>query len=299
MLEDRSYMRQWQPESPWTTAAVRLMLVNCAVFVVVALAGRSSPEAVQFVDRYLALSLGGLAKGFVWQLLTFQFLHAGLFHILGNMLAIFFFGRDLERVMGQKSFLTLYFGSGIAGGLFWCVLELLTGMGRASAGVVGASAGAFGLIAAYATINPQRSITLLLFFFLPVTFQAQVLLWIFLGLAIFGIVVPTDNIAHAAHLGGLLFGIFFVRSLWKSDIDWSRFNPFARMTLKPKTVSARASVAPLKSAKSSSKVTQSESDFMAQEIDPILDKISAHGIHSLTDRERKILDAARSRMAKR
>jgi membrane associated rhomboid family serine protease len=297
MLEDRSYMKQWQPESPWDTAAVRIMVVNCVVFLVTAVAESRSPRAALFVDNYLALSLGGLGHGYVWQLVTFQFLHANLFHILGNMLAVFFFGRDLERVMGQKSFLTLYFGSGIVGGLFWCLIETLTGMGRASGGVVGASAGAFGLIAAYAMINPERSITLLLFFILPVTFRAKVLLWICLAIAVLGTVSPSDNVAHAAHLGGLLFGVFFVRSLWRSDIDWSRFNPLKRIT------KSRPSRAPIVSFKTAAKPVPkeklSEADFMAQEIDPILDKISAHGIQSLTERERKILDAARSRMAKR
>ncbi len=297
MLEDRSYMKQWQPESPWATAAVRIMVVNCVVFLITAIAEHSSPKAALFIDHYLALSLAGLGHGFVWQLVTFQFLHAGLFHILGNMLAVFFFGRDLERVMGQKSFLTLYFGSGIAGGLLWCLIESLTGMGRASGGVVGASAGAFGLIAAYALINPERSITLLLFFILPVTFRAKVLLWVCLAIAVLGTVSATDNVAHAAHLGGLLFGVFFVRSLWRSDIDWSRFNPLKRVS---KSRPTRAPIATVKTAsKPVPKQKLSEADFMALEIDPILDKISAHGIQSLTERERKILDAARSRMAKR
>ena len=68
-------------------------------------------------NTYLALSLDGLRSGYVWQLLTFQFMHVSVLHILFNSLAIFFFGRPVEEAMGARRFLTLYFTSGVVGGL--------------------------------------------------------------------------------------------------------------------------------------------------------------------------------------
>jgi membrane associated rhomboid family serine protease len=104
MLEDRDYMRQPAYEGSGVSLTVLLIIVNTAVFLVELMAAHSLRGA-EFIDSYFALSLDGLQHGYLWQLVTFQFLHAGWMHLIINMLAIFFFGRPIEAALGRSRFL--------------------------------------------------------------------------------------------------------------------------------------------------------------------------------------------------
>ena len=183
-------------------------------------------------NGYFALSVEGLRHGFVWQLLTYQFMHGGLLHLLLNCWAIYVFGREVEETLGRNRFLTLYFTSGVIGGLFQALAGVLFG-GHFAAPVVGASAGAFGLVAAFATLYPERPLMLLLFFIIPVSMRAKFLLLFSALLTVFGIVFPTDNIAHAAHLGGMITGIVFVRYASHWHWHWPRLKPTRPQPLRP------------------------------------------------------------------
>ena len=248
------------------------------------------------VDHYFALSIDGLKQGLIFQVITFQFLHGGFFHLLGNCLGLFFFGRAMEEALGKNGLLKLYLLSGTIGGLLQVALGF-TFPERFGAGVVGASAGVFGLIAAFATRAPNQPLTILLFFVIPVTFPAKVLLFIEAAIAIFGIVGLRDGIAHAAHLGGMVTGIAYIR--WLLHEPRAILRP--RRRAQPRELVSAAPVtkkAPWKRPQKTEEELPSE-EFISKEVDPILDKISAHGIQSLTDRERQILEAARKKMSKR
>jgi len=146
------------------------------------------------------LSWDGLKHGYVWQLLSFQFLHAGLLHLIVDCWAIYAFGREVEIALGARRFLILYFSSGVIGGLFQAFGGSLAEIFQHSAWAqsfaaptVGASAGALGLIAAFATLFPERLLTLLLFFIIPVNMRAKFLL-LFAGLlSLFGILFPSST----------------------------------------------------------------------------------------------------------
>src|SRR2546421_9020379 len=101
---------------------VTLLIVNVvAFFVQCVVYGHYPPVPNPFVPNlgdYFALSVEGLRHGYVWQLLTFQLMHGSPTHLLFNCLAIYIFGREVEEALGRKSFLTLYFTSGVIGGLF-------------------------------------------------------------------------------------------------------------------------------------------------------------------------------------
>jgi membrane associated rhomboid family serine protease len=178
------------------------------------------------LEYYFALSLDGLKKGHVWQLLTFQFMHAtpAPWHLLLNSWAIFVFGRAVEITIGKKEMLKLYFLSGIMGGLVeMACIWLWPGL-FGDVGVIGASAGAFGLVAAFAVLYPNEKLILLLFFIIPIKLKATTLLWLSIGLCVFGIFLPylspylpakleivdlLGNVAHAAHLGGIATGFCY------------------------------------------------------------------------------------------
>ena len=305
MLEDRYYMRQSQFDSR-RSATMWLLIANAVAFLVECV-HYGYPPLFRGGDL-LALSWDGLRQGYVWQLVTFQFLHAGLLHLLVNCWAIFVFGREVEIALGVKRFLILYFASGIIGGLFQGLAGSLSLVFPASgwahaftAPTVGASAGALGLVAAFAMLFPERLLTLLLFFIIPVNMRAKFLL-LFAGLlSLFGILFPssTGTVADAAHLGGMLTGMFFVRYAMHWNLHWPSLRG-ARGAAPRRLVKVSSNTSTRWGrAKSNPESDPPAEDFLSREVDPILDKISAQGIQSLTERERRILEAARERMGKR
>jgi len=300
MLDDRDYMREPvyrdRPQMPHMSFTVALLIVNAAVFVA-ELAASHLPQSLVIEDQYLALSLAGLKHGFVWQLLTFQFMHAGLWHLLLNSLAIYFFGRPVETALGHRHFLTLYLSSGILGGLVQMLLAALI-PNYFDAPVVGASAGASGLVAAFAILHWEDRFSLLLYF-IPVSMTGKTLLAVSLALAFFGMVLtPNSGIANAAHLGGILTGGFYVRLFIQGS--WLQWRFPARRAAPRELVNVRtARSGSWRSSAGKRDEEESTEQFVKSEVDPILDKISAHGIQSLTAREREILEKARARMTKR
>ncbi len=283
MLDDRYYMRQETFETKRSMTMV-LLVASLGTFLLQHFLYRFPHIPI---DEYFALSPSGLARGFLWQLLTFQFMHAGLLHIFFNAWAIYVFGRDVEQALGQKSYLTLYLASGVMGGLVQCLASLLPG-GHAGP-VVGASAGVFGLVAAYALLFPER--VLLLFFVIPM--KAKWLVAVMGFVAVYGVLAPSGNVAHAAHLGGLLFGLFYAR--YAIHWEWPKPRPRRRAaTPLVRVPSHKAGLWPKQKSVPVEELPPEE--FLSREVDPILDKISAQGIQSLTDRERRILEAAREKI---
>ena len=299
MLEDRDYMREPAyrdgPAMPPLSFTILLLVANAIVFVAECVALGYPP--LFSPGNLFALSVEGLEHGFVWQLLTYQFMHAGLLHILLNSWVIYVFGRAIEETLGWKKFLTLFLTSGVVGGICQA-LAALVWPEYFGGPVVGASAGAFGLVAAFAVLFPERELTLLLFFIMPIRLTARMLLIFSAVLAGVGVVLHADNIANAAHLGGMLTGVIFVRQFIQGRWWQGRF---ARRRAVPREfVNVHAAKAGSWRPSAGEHEEEDSTDhFVKSEVDPILDKISAHGIQSLTAREREILEKARARMTKR
>ena len=314
-LADRNYMRDPAGEnrhgsplawSMWLT----ILVINIVVFFAQFSNGAISEAA--FI-KYGALSLKGLKSGFVWQLLTFQFLHGGLPHLVLNSVVLYSFGRPLEEFLGKRAFLNLYLLSGFAGGVAQILLGLVSP--RFAGPMVGASAGICGLVAAFALLSPQSTIYLAFVipfravYFLPlmIALTVTLLMMILLGM------IPIDNklaqVAHAAHLGGMLAGIAWLKFGWRDYVPlpwagwfarWRRWRPLQSRQRKRELVRAASLRAkPWLQTSAEAPADLSADEFISREVDPILDKISQHGIQSLTERERKTLEAARKKMARR
>ena len=294
MLETRDYMRRESYRGPMPVS-MRLLIAIVVAFCL---------QQVNYVylhwplDALFALSVPGLSHGFIWQLITFQFLHVGLWHLFCNGLGIYFFGRVVEQALGPRRFLILYFTSGVAGGVLQMSLAALAPHYFGQYPVYGASAGVFGLVAAFALLQPDSEI--LLFFFFPV--RAKYLLFFATGVALFFTLVPSNpHIAHAAHLGGigaavlyLTYGHRLPTVRFRRRGVGSRHHPRRKILKVPKVRASRR-----EREQAAREADLPPAEFISREVDPILDKISAHGIHSLTPRERKILEEARTRMEKR
>lgn len=142
-----------------------------------------------------------------WQLVTYSFLHGSPMHLAFNMFALWMFGAELERVWGARRLATAYFLSVVTG----AVTHLLVAgaFGGGGGPVVGASAGVFGLLLAYALLFPNRRI-MLLFPPIPMPARVFVLLYAVLELVL-GVTGTQSGVAHFAHLGGLLGGWWVYR----------------------------------------------------------------------------------------
>ncbi len=299
MLSDRDYMRE-PDDRPAMSMTVRLMIALVAVFAAVqinAVYGR--PEWT----GYLPLSLGGIQRGFLWQLVTFQFLHGGLLHLASNLLGLWICGRFVEHVVGRWRFLAFYLGTGMAGGLLHLLLAAAfpTWFGIP---VFGASAGVMALVALFCLLQPEAEF--LMFFVLRM--KAKTLLIVEASLALFFTVVPSDpGVAHAAHLGGIIAAFLFFRAGWHDELrplPWAGIGHwfaqrFQRRRVQPPKPAEAPWKKPERRPQKPAPVELSADDFMAREVDPILEKIAAHGIHSLTAREKETLERARSKMSKR
>lgn len=293
-LADRNYMRdEYHPPR----VATKLIVVLIAAFVI------ESVLVFYFnidVLKHLGLTVAGIKAGKVWQLLSFQFLHSTPWpwHVLFNCLGLYFFGRPVEERLGSKTFLILYLLCGGVGGLLQVSTTAFLPH-HEDFPVVGASAGICGMIAIFCSLNPMQELTTWIYFF-PVTIRARYFL-MFLGLfSLFGTLIPFGNTAHAAHLGGILLGMAYVRWGEATSQSLRGLNPFQSRQRKQELIKAASfKMSRWTRHKSQNTDDAAPEEFISREVDPILDKISAHGIQSLTDSERKILEAARNKMAKR
>jgi membrane associated rhomboid family serine protease len=186
-----------------TPAVKAILIANVVVFVLTTFA----PSLVVWFGLRPADLLGRLA---VWQLVTYMFIHAGVGHILFNMLAVWFIGVDLERMWGTRYFTRFYFASGLGAGLTQVVLGVLPFPFADQfyyPVTVGASGAVFGLLLAFALYYPTRMF--LVFFIFPV--QARYFVMILGGIALLSAMSGGGGVAHTAHLGGLATGYWYLK----------------------------------------------------------------------------------------
>ena len=237
----------------------------------------------------------------LWRLVTYMFAHGNTFHILCNMWAVYLFGRGMERLLGCRRFLTLYFISGIIGALCWClvnwnsdaiafvsqgvniyklplskldeVLEEGYKLERISGGCVGASGGIFGLLVATALAFPDVWVQLL---FPPVRLKMRTFAIIYIGIEILSLFNTDSSVAHIAHLGGALGGFIYMRRLCPQGNFLTRL--FRRRRK------------PVMHVISNEDLEADEAEFMSSpEVARVMQKFSQVGRDGLTPEERIIL----------
>ncbi|MDV5121756.1 MAG: rhomboid family intramembrane serine protease [Candidatus Scalindua sp.] len=273
--------------SKWTRVIMILIIVNVTVFIIQLLFSTissqwgvptmgMSPETDGVVhhvklgpDRFTTLfwlyQPLAIGKLWLWQLVTYMFLHSvsDPWHIIFNMLVLWMFGSEVEKAMGTRRFLTMYFTAGIFAGIFGCLFT-------PNNPILGASGAIFAVEIAFAMFYPNATI---IFFVFPI--KAKYLVTIFAGITVFNCLMPTGgNVAHFAHLGGLLYGFLFIRYE-------PRFTNF---------IISRQN-------------QQKENEYRKEEevrkvVDALLDKVNRTGMKSLTRRERSYLKNASKRYRK-
>ena len=304
-------MRQSPEETAPQKASMvtNLIVITVAVFVLQQVMNVFFPgvggRENRFFSDWLALSGNNFQELKVWTIMSYGLLHStsGFFHILGNMLGLYFIGRIIEPLIGRERFLMLYLAGTLIGGIVYLAFHfndppvgILNGVPIYQV-MVGASASVMGILAFFCLLYPERPITLLLFFIIPVTMRPKWILRISLGVSVFGLLLyelpgshsSFGSIAHSAHLGGLLTGILYHRYIH------NRSNAFFESTTSKPSVELPEWFKRRKKTKPqiSYKVNRSNRDELQKEVDRILDKINATGFGSLTDGEKTTLDQAK------
>jgi len=188
---------------PVSTALKALIGANVVMFVLTTFVQSLIPR-LGLVPAYV------LHQFWIWQLVTYMFLHGGIFHILFNMLALWMFGAELERIWGTRYFLKFYFVTGIGAGLLTVLFSLLPfdfAQQLQRSIVIGASGAIYGLLLAYALYFPDRPIYMYFLFPIP----AKIFVAIMGGIAFLSSLSDAGGVANATHLGGLLVAYLFLK----------------------------------------------------------------------------------------
>ncbi|MCI0354763.1 MAG: rhomboid family intramembrane serine protease [Acidobacteria bacterium] len=192
---------------PFAGLVRKLILINAGIYLATLMLGVLQPPLRRELFAIFGLVPGKVFGGWIWQVVSYAFLHSGLFHLIYNMFALWMFGTELESVWGRRRFLQLYFVS-LAGAALVTLGMALTGVLVSMAvPTVGASGAAYGILAAYATIFGERRIII---FPLPIPLKAKHWILFLVFLSVIGALEGGGNVAHVAHLGGLLFGYLYV-----------------------------------------------------------------------------------------
>lgn len=296
MLSDRSYMRDSYPRTTrsalvWIISATLGGFILANVFERLFLSGH-------FTELF-ALSLSDLKKGYLWQLVTYGFVHkpGELFDVLifcFNLFWLYVLGRELEGLLGAKRLVWLYLAGLALGGVAWFAVHFKVG-GQMS----GAWPGVAALFTTYACLNANQRIPLLVFFVFPVTLKPKYLAWaavLFDTCAFFFYELPQRESrlgSPSAHLAGMLVGFLYFRFV--HEREWRTPDGVAEIELpqwlrkKQKNVE---SVAPVYKV-------NLDRGALRTEVDRILDKINSDGFSSLTGDEKRLLEDAKDALSRR
>jgi membrane associated rhomboid family serine protease len=191
------------PLPPVTQA---LMLICTAVFCI---------NILVPLGMWLALWPIGSGQFAPWQVLSYAFLHGDFVHLFFNMLGIWMFGSELERLWGQKRFIQMLLAGAIAAALMQLAINLVLG---SRAPMVGASGALFGLLLCYGVLFPNRTIMPL---FPPIPMKARTFVIVFGALELLLGVAGATGVAHFAHLGGML-GAWLLLLHWRGRLPFGR-----------------------------------------------------------------------------
>ena len=279
-----------------------LLITNTAVFVLVGVAGRMFTLDMMPLEIIFTYYLGLMPLGhgfYLWQLVTYQFMHANFTHLLFNMFGLWMFGMEVEHVWGSRRFLGFYLLCGVAAGISQLILapllEPTSVISVTGAGIptVGASGAVYAVLVAFAMLFPDRYIYL--YFLLPIKAKYFIVGMIALGVLSIG---GESTVANLAHLGGAAAGFVYVIYLSRhypfqgavERLGWWFNSRRTRRKEDPEHEIVDAKVFDINER------PKTEQELYQMKIDEILDKIGRGGYQSLTEEEKKILFEASKKL---
>ena len=256
-----------------------LIAINVGVFFLSGL----SPAVGNLLYGLGAMEGEAVAHGQLWRLITSQYLHAGIGHIAFNMIALHFLGRPLEQMWSVRRFFGVYTICGVAGNVFYAILGS-QGVIDPRMPAVGASGSIYGLLGIVAVMFPTA--TVYVYFLFPVKMRTAA--YALGAIAVFTIQTRGGNYGgEACHLAGLVFGVWWAArgQRWWEKTEWRFLPKRSKSTTHRSSGSRRGGFA--------KRVHQRRED--AATLDRILKKVGEGGIHTLSEREKKMLREATDR----
>ena len=285
-----------------------LLIINVLVFLATFVFAKTGTCDL---DKWLGLHFIGATDFHPWQFITYMFMHANFEHIVFNMFALWMFGNTLENIWGSKRFLLFYMVCGIGAGLCQELVQYiqyttsLSSYSNVNLGgqivtmdaylnmmtTVGASGAIYGLLLAFGMMFPDSRIYL--YFLLPIKAK-----WFVIGYAVLELIMGlggADNVAHFAHLGGMLFGLLLILYWRKNPAGPNKNFRKLKDVFQSWKRKSKMKYTPYTEVKDEPEVPRSDEEYNFQkaqkerDIDAILDKIAKNGYDSLTDEEKKFL----------
>lgn len=284
--DDRDYYRDEQRAGPMNRLGAQsvvtwLMVLNVVVFVIDSIFTGSARAGALSLSRWGNFNIDDAVHSLqLWRWFTYQFIHADLLHLLFNMIGLYFFGPLMEQWWQARRFLAFYLLCGACGAVVFTILAWIPGVlpGGTGGYVVGASGSLFGILAACAVLFPTQRVQLL---FPPIPMSMRTLALVFLGISALSLIAGSRNAGgEAAHLGGAALAVLLVTR--PGLLRWAEGIKLPR----------RDGAASARSRTSKQRQADARQDA---EVDRILDKVRAHGLHSLTKAEQRTLQRETSR----
>ena len=274
-------MYQRQTGLPMIRPATKVVMgITLVVFILRFFLGQEGGKA--FFDLF-GLTFDGLLTGFIWQPVSYIFLHGGGFHLFWNMLLLFFFSAMAEEVFGRKRFLLFYLGCGVVAGLGWLLLSLVTGN---TGLLIGGSGAIYGVLCAAGAMYPNQVVYLWFVIRVPLKYLVFGLMFLEFALT-FDANAGASGVANSAHLfggiAGYIYGLRFRQAAVLGlpvDDTWWKGNPFSNW----KATRRRGRFQVMSGG--------DDKEPTAEDVDQILEKIHRSGYDSLTKKEQSILERA-------
>jgi membrane associated rhomboid family serine protease len=206
MPAGRTLSLSFPPFTPW----VKKIIIACiGIYFLQVLLNAFAPTLLDNLMTFGELRPLKVLQGWVWQLVTYSFLHAGVMHVLLNMLMLWMFGAQQEQDWGSKNFLEFYLFC-VVGAALTTIAVAYSPIHGVSPGTptIGASGGVYGVLAAFGLLYGDREIFM---FPLPFIMKAKYMVLIMVFLVVIATFQPSQGVANFAHLGGLLFGFLYVK----------------------------------------------------------------------------------------
>ncbi len=271
------FVRRWSGGRPSATALVVVLSLGAGGaqgLVHLLLAGQPTQHIFW---PWLALTGAGIEAGHWWEFLSYGVLHDGPLHLIGNMLLLYFAGREVEPIIGPKHFLAIYTLGNVLGGVaHWLAMPWQT--------LVGVSPGVAAVLVAFTTVLPELEVTVNLFFVIPLRLRAKYLAFGLISVCALGWWFPAEmrgltSIGPVGMIAASLFAWAYVKQL-----GFGNPLPIQRMIFERRQRAARLDRMP-------------SDQFITLELDPILEKIARDGIKSLSRAERKLLEQGSAKVA--
>ena len=194
---------------PFTRAVTWLLGINTAIFLVMELLPLLRLDVVAaYIGYHCALTPVDVVHGQIWQLVTYSVLHAGVMHLVGNMIGLWMFGAAIESAWGTRRFLELYWLGVVGAALTTGALSYSHLLGDPTKSTIGASGGVFAILMAFGMLFGDNEIMLIPF---PFTMKAKYFVGILIVVTLAFAMMGGGQVAYVAHLGGLLFGWLYAR----------------------------------------------------------------------------------------